>query len=100
MSVNHLELPSDPTAALRTVLKWIADSLSSEDVEAIAYINSLPGPADQRTALGVLRELEKKGVFSHDNIEPLVRQLANINRYDIINRSWFKDFRRTCTGTY
>ena len=100
MSVSHLELPLDPTAALRTVLKWIADSLSSEDVEAIAYINSLSVPADQRTALGVLRELEKKGVFSHDNIDPLVRQLTNINRCDIINRSWFKDFRRASTGTH
>ena len=93
-------LPSDPTAALQTVLKWIADSLSSEDVEAIAYINKLPGPADQRTALGVLRELEKKGLFSHNNIDPLVRELANINRYDIIKRAWFEDFRRTCTGMY
>ena len=100
MSVDHPELPSDPTAALRTVVKWITDSLSSEDVEAIAYINSLPGPVGQRTALGVLRELERKRVFSHDNIDPLVRQLANINRYDIIKRAWFKDFRRTCTGTY
>ena len=100
MSVSHPELPLDPTAALRTVLKWIADSLSSQDVEAIAYINSLSGPADQRTALGVLRELEKKGVFSHDNIDPLVRQLTNINRCDIINRSWFEDFRRASTGTH
>ena len=99
MSVSQLVLPLDPTAALRTVLKWIADSLSPEDVEAIHYINSLSVPADQRTALGVLRELEKKGVFSLDNIDPLVRQLTNINRCDIINCSWFENFRRASTGT-
>ena len=50
VSIDHLELSLDPTAALRTVLKWISDSLSSEDVEAIAYINGLPGPAKQHAA--------------------------------------------------
>ena len=95
-----MKLPLDPTAALRTILKWISDSLSSEDVEAIAYINSLPGPTKQHTALGVLRELEKMGVFSHDNIDPLIHQLANINRCDIIYNSWFEAFWRMCTGTY
>ena len=80
------------------VLKWIADSLSAEDVEAIAYINNLPGTAGQRTALGVLGELEKRGMFSHNNVEPLIRLLSNINRHDIVKNAWMEDFKRQCAG--
>jgi len=98
MSTDTPDLPSNPTAALRTVLKWIADSLSAEDVEAIAYINNLPGTAGQRTALGVLGELEKRGMFSHDNVEPLIRLLSNINRHDIVKNAWMEDFKRQCAG--
>ena len=94
-----MKLPLDPTAALRTVLKWISDYLSSEDVEFIAFMNDLPGPAKQHTALGVLREVEKMGVFSHDNIDPLVQLLTDMNRLDIVHRSWFEDFTRMCAGT-
>ena len=98
MSTDTLDLPSNPTAALRTVLKWIADSLSAEDVKAIAYIYNLPCTAGQRTAFGVLGELEKRGTFSHNNVEPLIRLLSDINRHDIIKNAWMEDFKRQCAG--
>ena len=76
------------------MLKQVADMLMLEDMESLAYIHSMQkaGKGEAVTALSLFRELEAKGVFSVDDVEPLEVVLGGINRLDIAN-TVVKDFK-------
>ena len=81
------------------MLKQVADMLTPEDVESLAYIHSVQktGKGEAVTALSLFRELEAKGVFSADDVEPLEEVLGGINRLDVAN-TVVKDFKVKLTG--
>ena len=90
---------SEKSVLFRTMLKQVADMLMPEDVESLAYIHSVQkmGKGEAVTALSLFRELEAKGVFSADNVEPLEEVLGGINRLDVAN-TVVKDFKAKLKG--
>ena len=70
------------SGGFRSLLCELSESLTESDVSQIEYIRSVPA---RRVGdrLGVLRELEKKGEFSPNHTEPLVRLLQEIHRHDL-----------------
>ena len=89
----------DQSIRFRTMLKQVANMLTPEDVESLAYIHSVQkaGKGEAVTALSLFRELEAKGVFSADDVEPLEEVLGGINRLDIAN-TVVKDFKVKLKG--
>lgn len=83
-----LETPSfcqgDIKREFRTLVNSVAGCLSSDDVRAVLYIESLPVDASAKP-LDVLYQLQKKGKFSYYNIGPLETLLRSINRCDIVD---------------
>ena len=70
------------------MLMHISELLTADNASSLAYINGLPTPppgSAPHRPFHVLMELEKRGVFSHENIEPLIGLLKDIGRFDIIN---------------
>lgn len=61
----------------------VSQQLRSNDVEALQYIYKVS--VENVTNLGVLRALEKRGLFSSSNIEGLKNLLCNIDRYDLLD---------------
>ena len=61
----------------------IANRLSEEDCRMIKFIEILPN-FGETSALQVLDLLERRGIFSQDNIEPLETLMKDIDRTDII----------------
>ena len=69
------------------MLTHISEYLRADNAKALALCG-LPGPPPDSAPhrpLDVLMELEKRGVFSHENVEPLIGLLRDINRLDIID---------------
>jgi len=66
---------------------------------SLAYIHSVhkAGKGEAVTALSLFRELEAKGVFSADDVEPLEEVLRGINRLDLAN-TVVKDFKVKLKG--
>ena len=89
----------EKSVLFRTMLKQVADMMTPEDVESLAYIHSVhnAGKGVAVTALSLFRELEAKGVFSADDVEPLEEVLRSINRHDIAN-TVVKDFKVKLRG--
>ena len=89
----------EQSVLFRTMLKQVADMLTPEDVESLAYIHSVhkAGKGEAVTALSLFKELEAKGVFSADNVEPLEEVLRGINRLDVAN-TVVKDFKAKLKG--
>ena len=68
----------------RLLLVGIADKLSKDDVETVAYIYDIPmGERSEITAMDVLMKLETRGTFSIDNLGPLETLCRDINRNDL-----------------
>ena len=61
----------------------VSQQLRSSDVEALQYIYKVA--VENGTNLGVLKALEKRGLFSSTNIEGLKNLLCNIDRYDLLD---------------
>ena len=74
------------------MLKKVADCMSEKDTEAMAFINGLPSAETKQTALQVLRELEMKGTFTQENLDPLIQQLTEISRVDVIYSCNLKEY--------
>ena len=74
----------------------ISELLTADSAMALAYIHDLPipplGSAPHRP-LDVLMELEKRGVFSHENVAPLIDLLRDIRRLDIIDTCAIREFK-------
>ena len=74
----------------------ISELLTADSAMALAYIHHFPippsGSAPYRP-LDVLMELEKRGVFSHENIEPLISLLTDLHHVDIINTCAIREFK-------
>lgn len=77
------------------MLMHISEQLTPDNAHSLAYINVLPSLPDNspHKPLDVLMELEKKGVFSHENVDPLVTLLTDIHRVDIINTCGVKKYK-------
>ena len=83
-------------SSFHTMLTHISELLTADNAMTLAYIHGLPipppGSAPHRP-LDVLMELEKRGVFSHENVEPLIGQLMDLHRVDIINTCAIKEYK-------
>ena len=77
------------------MLTHISELLSADNASSLAYINGLPSPPDNapHKPLDVLKELEKRGVFSHENVEPLIGLLTDLHRVDIINTCGVREYK-------
>lgn len=96
MQQPHVDVLSSRNVQFRYMLKRVSDLLALEEVESIVYIHSLRGrreSGEKENALGALRQLEERGLFSDDNVEPLVELLDSISRSDIAN-SCVKEYQR------
>ena len=78
------------------MLTHISELLTADSASSLAYIHGLPTPPPGNTPhrpLDVLMELEKRGVFSHENVEPLIGLLKDLHRVDIINTCAIKEYK-------
>ena len=84
------------------MLTQISEHLTPDNAKRLAYINSLPSPNDNAShkQLDVLAELEKRGVFSHKNIDPLIDLLTGLHRADIINSCQIVEFKEWVENVY
>ena len=86
----------DLVSSFRTMLTHISELLTADNASSLAYIHGLPVPPSgsaPHRPLDVLMELEKRGVFSHENVEPLIGQLTDLHRVDIINTCAIREYR-------
>ena len=79
--------------AYKRLIHDLADHLGKEDVAAIVFNQNLPSSMEGTTALGVLNQLERQGVYSQHTLQPLADLLQGINRNDLVNKQ-LDDFRR------
>lgn len=90
-----------PSVLFRTMLRNIADQLTTEEVSSLVYIHSIGksgrDPNERPTALDVFRSLEKRAVFSLDSLEPLEEILDGIQRHDLVT-TVVKDFKVKLIG--
>jgi len=72
--------------AYKVLIKQIAERLVEDDVKKIIHFCDLPSTLNPADSLGALTRLEKRGQFSHANIDPLKGLLQNIDRCDLVNQ--------------
>ena len=84
------------------MLTHISEHLTQDNAQRLAYINGLPSPSNSthHKQLDVLTELEKRGVFSHKNIDPLIDLLTDLHRADIINSCQIREFKEWVENVY
>ena len=71
----------------KTLIQNVAERLGPEDVRSISFNQDLPDIHRQpATALEVLQQLERHGLFSHVKIQPLSDLLKDIHRNDLVNK--------------
>ena len=77
------------------MLTHISELFTPDNVSSLAYINGLPSQSGNtpHKPLDVLVELEKRGVFSHENVEPLIGLLMDLHRVDIINMCGVREYK-------
>ena len=83
----------DRYQAYKTLIQDLANHLGKEDVAAIAFNQNLPDSMKQHSALEVLSQLERQGLFSHVKIQPLAELLKGIHRNDLVGKQ-VEDYRR------
>ena len=95
-----VELPcelttQDTISPFRIMLTHICELFTPDNASSLAYINGLPTPTGNalHKPLNILIELEKRGVFSHENIEPLISLLTDLHRVDIINTCKIREYK-------
>lgn len=77
----------DRYQSYKTLIHDIAERLSPEDVHSISFNQDLPELHSQpATALEVLQQLERHGLFSDTKIQPLSVLLNHIHRNDLVNK--------------
>ena len=67
----------------KQLLQKVATRLGEADVRSLVFNQDLPG--ELKDALGVLQKLEREGLFSDRNINPLAELLRAIERHDLVN---------------
>lgn len=72
--------------AYKSLIQDIAERLGEKDVNSIVYQRSLPEPARPQTGLDLLSQLDRAGLFSPSNIDPLTDLLKKIHRYDLVSQ--------------
>lgn len=72
--------------AYKSLIQDIAERLGEKDVNSIVYQRSLPEPARPQTGLDLLSQLDRAGLFSPSNIDPLIDLLKKIHRYDLVSQ--------------
>ena len=77
------------------MLMHISEQLTPDNAQSLAYINALPPLTDNtpHKPLDVLMELEKRGMFSHENVDPLISLLTDLHRVDIINTCGVREYK-------
>ena len=78
------------------MLTRISELLTADNASSLAYIHGLPVPppgSAPHRPFDVLMELEKRGVFSHENVEPLIGLLTDLHRVDIINTCAIREYK-------
>ena len=78
----------------------ISHFLTQDNVKALLFLYRLPLHTGNKLdieldPLSVLIELERRGVFSHMSIEPLIGLLETIHRFDIINQCGVREYMET-----
>ena len=72
------------TYAFRKLLVALSEKLTESEAKQIEYLRGLPQANNgKREGLDVLRELEQRGVFSPQKIQPLIKLLQEIKRHDV-----------------
>lgn len=91
--IGHTHTPlQDIVGAFRTLLTHISELFTPDNARSLAYINGLPDNSPHNP-LDVLMELEKRGVFSHENVDPLISLLTDLHRVDIINTCGVREYK-------
>ena len=74
----------------------ISELLTADSALLFTFIYGLPNPppgSAPHRPFDILMELEKRGVFSHENVEPLIGLLMDIERGDIIKICAIQEFK-------
>ena len=72
----------------KPMIVQLAQALKPEDVESLrfCYKQSLKASGSQmRGALEILENLEENGLFTSNNVAPLVQLLKDIQRHDLVS---------------
>ena len=69
----------------KRLLLDIGTRLGREDIQALVVTQDLPDDLKTASGVGVLRMLEKGGLFSDRKISPLAELLRGISRHDLTN---------------
>ena len=67
----------------KQLLHRVATRLGEADVRSLVFNQDLP--EELKEGLGVLQKLEREGLFSDRNIQPLAELLRAIERHDLVN---------------
>ena len=71
-------------AVFRKLISDLSQHLQPDEVTRCSFLHNLP--KDRTTsALEALEYLMRSGTFSHNNVDPLVELLKDINRHDLVN---------------
>ena len=70
--------------AFRKLVSDISEHLSQDEVAKFSFIQHVPDK--NASALAAFNYLLRKGVFSHNNVEPLATILKNIDRHDLLTQ--------------
>ena len=71
--------------AFRKLITEISEHLLPGEVLKCSFIHNLPKTERSSSALHTLESLMQGGMFSHSNVDPLVKLLKDINRHDLVN---------------
>ena len=77
-------LSADMIPDFKLMVKNIAEDIN--DLSKLTYMCSMNNSGTERTALDILRKLEQKGEFAHDNVLPLEGLVKRIDRCDLVSK--------------
>ena len=69
----------------RVLVVRISNYLSTAMIQSLEVTYGLPPPNDSvpNKGLHILAELEKRSVFSYDNVDPLIKLLTSLDTVDL-----------------
>ena len=82
-------------SAFHTMLFHISGLFTQDNASHLADISGFPPPTGftSHMPLYVLMELEKRGLFSYENVDPLIGVLTDLHRVDIINTCGLREYK-------
>ena len=69
----------------KQLLHKVATRLGEADVRSLVFNQDLPEELKDALGIDVLQRLEREGLFSDRNIQPLAELLRAIERHDLVN---------------